>query len=106
MDETRTTRRRWSLLVVLFAALALLAGACSDDNTTSSASAGNSDSGTSTSSGPVACSPKAPGVDYPSLTGTLNGSGSSFQDVFNQEAKQQFAPIASGVTVNYTKSGS
>ena len=47
-----------------------------------------------------------PTVDYSKLTGTLNGSGSSFQDAFDQKAKTEFAKVASGVTVNYTKSGS
>ena len=37
---------------------------------------------------------------------TLNGSGSSFQDAFNQKAKAEYAKKASDVTVNYTKSGS
>src|SRR3954453_17338137 len=39
-------------------------------------------------------------------TTTLNGSGSSFQDPFDQKAKSHFAKKDSGVTVNYTKSGS
>ena len=41
-----------------------------------------------------------------STSTTLNGSGSSFQDAFNQKAKAEFAKKANGVTVNYTKSGS
>ena len=44
--------------------------------------------------------------DSSAATTTLNGSGSSFQDAFNQKAKSEYAKKASGVTVNYTKSGS
>ena len=88
------TRRLWA--VGLVAALAVIAAACSSDSkTTTAASASGSTS-----------SAKAASVDYAKLTGTLNGSGSSFQDAFDQKAKAEFAKVASGVTVNYTKSGS
>jgi phosphate transport system substrate-binding protein len=78
-----TTRRAASSLLVA-AALTFVAAACSSDSTTTTSAA---------SSGSQ-------------LSGTLNGSGSSFQDAFNQKAKTEFAKTASGVTVNYTKSGS
>jgi len=45
-------------------------------------------------------------IDYASLTGTLNGSGSSFQDVFDQKVISDFKSKAAGVSVSYTKSGS
>jgi phosphate transport system substrate-binding protein len=45
-------------------------------------------------------------IDYKSLSGTLNGSGSTFQDAFNQKAITQFKSTAPGVSVSYTKSGS
>ena len=80
--------------VVFVVALAVVGAACSSDKTTT-ATASDSTS-----------SAKAASVDYGKLTGTLNGSGSSFQDAFNQKAKSEFAKKASGVTVNYTKSGS
>ncbi|MEY2454423.1 MAG: phosphate transport system substrate-binding protein [Acidimicrobiaceae bacterium] len=88
-------RRVWAL--GLLTALAVIGAACSDDKTTTSATG-------SSFSGPA--SVKGASVDYGKLTGTLNGSGSSFQDAFDQKAKSAFAKTASGVTVNYTKSGS
>jgi phosphate transport system substrate-binding protein len=88
-------KRRTLWAVGLVAALALLGAACSSDSKTASTTGGSSSSSSSTST-----------FDYSSLTGTLNGSGSSFQDAFNQKAKAEFAKVASGVTLNYTKSGS
>jgi len=41
-----------------------------------------------------------------SLSGTLNGSGSTFQLAFQQSAIQQFKSIQSGITVNYGGGGS
>src|SRR5215470_7835053 len=40
------------------------------------------------------------------LSGTLNGSGSSFQLTFQQTAIQSFKQIESGMTVNYGGGGS
>jgi phosphate transport system substrate-binding protein len=77
-----TTRRLWAIGLV--AALAVIGAACSSDSKTSTASSSAT----------------------PALTGTINGSGSSFQDAFDQKAKSEFAKKAPGVTVNYTKSGS
>jgi phosphate transport system substrate-binding protein len=89
------TRRKWAAVGSLVA-LAVIAAACSSDSKTTAGSS------SSTSSSSVA----GAGIDYSKLTGTLNGSGSSFQDAFNQKAKSEFAKVAPGVTVNYTKSGS
>jgi phosphate transport system substrate-binding protein len=89
-------RRVWAL--GLLTALAVIGAACSNDKTTTSA--------TGSSSGSTASSAAGISIDYSKLTGTLNGSGSSFQDAFDQKAKSEFAKKASGVTVNYTKSGS
>jgi phosphate transport system substrate-binding protein len=75
-------------------AAAVLVGACSGENSTTTATG----TGSSQASGAS--------VDYSKLTGTLNGSGSSFQDAFDQKAKAEFAKAAARVTVNYTKSGS
>src|SRR5256885_1965150 len=92
MRRTRKTFVLGSLL-----ALVVIAAACSsDDNKTSTTNTGSS------SSSSVA----GANIDYSKLSGTLNGSGSSFQDAFEQKAKSEFAKVASGVTVNYTKSGS
>jgi len=92
----RRTRKTFVLGTLL--ALVVIAAACSsDDNKTST-----TNTGTSSSSSSV----QGANIDYSKLSGTLNGSGSSFQDAFEQKAKAEFAKVASGVTVNYTKSGS
>lgn len=81
--------------------LGLLSTGCSDDTSTSSKStttAGDSAVTTTTVAGAD--------IDYSSLKGTLNGSGSSFQDSLEQKVKGEFESKASGVTVNYAKSGS
>src|SRR6516225_2326354 len=63
-------------------AMALVLAACSSSTTTGSGSGGSS------------------------LSGTLNGSGSTFQLAFQQSAIQQFKSIQSGITVNYGGGGS
>src|SRR5215471_3454315 len=63
------------------AAMALSLSACSSSSTTG----GSSGSG---------------------LSGTLNGSGSTFQLTFQQTAIQSFKSIESGMTVNYGGGGS
>src|SRR4051794_31793091 len=70
------------------------------------AACGSDDKDSSSGSGATTTTAVATKVDYSSLSGTLNGSGSSFQDAFQQKAKTEFAKVADGVTVNYTKSGS
>jgi phosphate transport system substrate-binding protein len=79
---------------LIAASIALVAAACGKDNNN------NSSSGTTTTTVAGA------NVDYKSLTGTLNGSGSSFQNAFQQKAVTEFKTVAPSVTVNYTKSGS
>src|SRR5215472_8171792 len=79
---------------VAVAALALTLGACSSSATTS-APGGGSSAGTTTSGGGSA-----------NLSGTLNGSGSSFQLSFQQAAIQAFKSVQSGMTVNYAGGGS
>lgn len=90
----RRTRTTWAL--VLVAALAVISAACSDDDTTAATSTG--------SSGGAA--PSGDSIDYSKLTGTLTGTGASFPDPYYQKAKAEFAKKATGVTLNYTKSGS
>ena len=68
------------------------------------AGACGSDSKTSTTDTTVAGS--SSNVDYSSLSGTLNGSGSTFQNSFNEAAIAAFADVASGLTVNYQSVGS
>ena len=90
-------RRRLMMMAAATLALATAATACSDTKTSS----------TSTTSAPAAnTAPTGKTIDYATLTGTLNGSGSSFQDTLEQKAKTLFAAKATNVTVNYTKSGS
>src|ERR1700704_4474181 len=93
MPKTRKT-----FALGLMVALAVIAAACSSDDN-KGVSAGTASSSSSSSV-------QGAKIDYSKLTGTLNGSGSSFQDAFEQKAKAEFGKVASGVTVNYTKSGS
>src|SRR4051812_29831026 len=94
MHMGRTTR-----VLGLALALGLLAAGCGSTGNSASGGGGGSSTSSSTAANGIA-------VDYGKLTGTLNGSGSSFQDTFDQKAKSEFAKIAPGVTVNYNKSGS
>jgi len=80
-------------------ALAVFAACSSSSNKTTTSSSSNGSS--SSSSGVAGLT-----IDYASLHGTLNGSGSSFQDVFDQKVITDFKAAASGVSVTYTKSGS
>jgi len=55
----------------------------------------------------TACSSSSTnGGSSSSLSGTLNGSGSTFQLIFQQTAIQSFKSVESGVTVNYGGGGS
>ncbi|MGZ4705014.1 MAG: substrate-binding domain-containing protein, partial [Acidimicrobiales bacterium] len=78
--------------MAVFTALALFTAACSSNKDTTST--GNSTGGTTSS------------YDYASLSGTLNGSGSTFQKGFNEAAIGGFADVAPDVTVNYGGGGS
>src|SRR5438552_6585439 len=74
-------------------ALALTLGACSSSSS-SSPPAGSSGSASSSSSGGA------------KLSGTLNGSGSTFQLTFQQEAIAAFKSVQPNMTVNYGGGGS
>jgi phosphate transport system substrate-binding protein len=91
-------RTRFLGAVGLALTLAVIGAACSSDSKTATTNSSPSGSSSSSAAGLT--------IDYSKLTGTLNGSGSSFQDAFDQKAKSEFATKATGVTVNYTKSGS
>jgi phosphate transport system substrate-binding protein len=79
------------VLIAVLAAIALLVSACGGDDDDSSSS--TNPSGNS-------------GTDLSSLSATLNGSGSSFQQTYDEAAIAAFAEQASGVTVNYGAGGS
>jgi phosphate transport system substrate-binding protein len=92
----RSSKRRLAWIVALLAAVGLVAAACGSDDSGSS-------SDTTTSGGATTASA---GVDYGSLSGTLNGSGSTFQKTFDEAAIASFADVAPGLTVNYQGVGS
>lgn len=95
-------RLRPGHLVVVLAIVGLLSAGCSDDPKRSERSA---DSDRTTTSAADATSSTIEPVDT-AVSGTLNGTGSSFQDAFQQKARTEFAKTAPDLTVNYTKSGS
>jgi phosphate transport system substrate-binding protein len=77
------------------AGVALVAAALSLAACSSSGSGGSSSSGSPSASSAAA-----------KLSGTLNGSGSTFQTTFQQTAIQSFKSIQPGLTVNYGGGGS
>jgi phosphate transport system substrate-binding protein len=86
----RSKTRSTTVAACLFVALAMAAVACG------SSSSSNNATGTTT----------ANGIDYSSLSGTLNGSGSTFQKDFNEAAIQGFSDKAPNVQVTYGGGGS
>lgn len=91
----RSSQRRPVLwLLALLATVGIVAAGCGS-------SSNNEGSSSTTSSGGASSN-----VDYGSLSGTLNGSGSTFQATFNQAAIQGFSEVAPKVTVNYQAVGS
>jgi phosphate transport system substrate-binding protein len=80
-------RRHGVTAIVAVSGAALFLAACSSSGSPSSSS---SSSGTGTTN----------------LSGTLNGSGSTFQLVYQQAAIQAFKSVQSGMTVNYAGVGS
>ena len=75
-------------------ALALTLGACSSSSSSSTPSGGSSSSSSSSSGGSA------------NLSGTLNGSGSTLQLVYQQAAIAAYKSVQSGITVNYGGGGS
>ena len=89
----RGSRRPLLLVATALAAVGLVAGACSkssNNNTSSTTAAGG---GTTTTTVQLAST-------------TLNGSGSTFQLAFDQEAIQEFHGKYPAVTINYPGGGS
>jgi len=81
-------RTRWAAVATAVLALVIVS-ACSSNSTNTTSS-----TGTGATSGSS------------NLSGTLNGSGSTFQLTFQQAAIQGFKSVQSGVTVNYGGGGS
>src|SRR5262245_20059564 len=84
------------LLRLLVPALlaAVVAGACSSSKPATSSTT----AGPASSAGPTTTAVK--------VSGTLNGSGSTFQAAYNQAAIQAFQSANSGTTINYQGKGS
>jgi phosphate transport system substrate-binding protein len=89
--------RIWAIPLV--AALAVIGAACSSDKTTASTS--NSSPSTSNSSSAAGLN-----IDYSTVSGSITGGGSSFQDTFDQAAITALKAKAAGLSVVYTKSSS
>ena len=81
-------RKQATAAGVAVVALTLTLGACSSSSSSSAAAGGSSSSGSA------------------NLSGTLNGSGSTLQLVYEQSAVQAFKSVQSGMTVNYGGGGS
>src|SRR5579859_293877 len=90
-------RRRRQVTTAGLAVCAVALAACSSSSSSSSSSSASTGG---SSSAPATASSNA------SLSGTLNGSGSTFQTVFQQSAIAAFKSVDSGITVNYGSGGS
>ena len=88
-------RRRRQVTTAGLAVCAVALAACSSSSSSSSSSSASA----GTSSAPAAASSS-------NLSGTLNGSGSTFQTVFQESAIAAFRSVDSGITVNYGSGGS
>ena len=88
-------RRRRQVTTAGLAVCAVALAACSSSSSSSSSSSAS----TGSSSAPAAASSS-------SASGTLNGSGSTFQTVFQQSAIAAFKSVDPGITVNYGSGGS
>jgi phosphate transport system substrate-binding protein len=94
----RVAQRRVMRLLAVVLALTFVATACGSDSKTSDAASGSE---TTTTGGT-----SASGVDLSKLSGTINGSGSSFADGLYQQCISSIADKASDLTVNYNPVGS
>src|SRR5580693_6569807 len=88
-------RRRRQVTTAGLAVFAVALAACS-----SSSSPSSSSTSTTSSSATASASSNS------SLSGTLNGSGSTFQTVFQEAAISAYKSVAPNVTVNYGSGGS
>jgi phosphate transport system substrate-binding protein len=85
-------RQQVTMAGIAVVALALSVAACSSSSTTTT---------TSTSTSTATSSPSAA-----ALSGTINGSGSTFQTTFQEAAISAFKSVQPGMTVNYGSGGS
>jgi phosphate transport system substrate-binding protein len=85
-------RARWAAVATAALALVVLSACSSNSSTSSSTPAGGGSTSSSTGSS--------------NLSGTLNGSGSTFQLSFQQLAASSFHSVDPGITVNYGGGGS
>jgi phosphate transport system substrate-binding protein len=90
----RQRRQRITTAGVAVVAMALTLAACSSSSTTTASSSTSSPAAGSTSSSAA------------KLSGTLNGSGSTFQTVYQQTAISSFKSVQPNMTVNYGSGGS
>jgi len=79
---------------------ATVAGACSSSKSSSSTAT------TAAAAGATTSAAAAPTTAAAKVTGTLNGSGSTFQAAYDQVAIQNFQQANSGATINYQGKGS
>ena len=89
-------RRRRQVTTAGLAVCAIALAACSSSSSSSSSSS-------ATTSGSASASSSSSSAQ---LSGTLNGSGSSFQLVYQQTAIQSFKSVQPNMTVNYGGGGS
>jgi phosphate transport system substrate-binding protein len=92
-------RRRRQVTTAGLAVCVVALAACSSSSSSSSSSSASTGG---SSSAPAAGSSSSSA----SLSGTLNGSGSTFQSVFQASAIAAFKSVDSGITVNYGGGGS
>ena len=88
-------RQQVATVGVAAVATALALAACSSSSSSSTPSSSSSATSSASSSSSSAA-----------LSGTLNGSGSTFQLTFQQEAISSFKSVQPGMTVNYSGVGS
>jgi phosphate transport system substrate-binding protein len=93
---TTTKRRMLRATLPLACALALLVTACGSSNKNSSSS--NTTAAPGGGGSPTSAATK--------LSGTVNGSGSTFQTVYQQSAIAAFKSVQPNMTVNYGSGGS
>ena len=94
---------RFVELAVPMLAVSALVAACSSSS--SSSSAPSSSPGASSGSGTPSSTPAGPAPGA-KVSGTLNGSGSTFQKAYNDQVVTTFDQKNSGATINYQAKGS